>query len=181
MTHLAPDEVIDAMENRLAAERQRHLDACPECQRQLEGLADVVIEARQTSVPEPSPLFWQHLSSNVNAEIDKQIASAWPSWLRWQTLLPLGAVAILILALMISVPKSDHAEVLPEPTAVADSQPDADHWVAVAELVGEFDLDAAAETGVIEPGLAEQAVLELTADERAELTRLLQAELRVKS
>ena len=52
----------------------------------------------------------------------------------------------------------------------------------VTELVGEIDLDVASAAGVIEPGVAEAAVLQLTAEEQQELTRLLKAELqRAKS
>ncbi len=52
----------------------------------------------------------------------------------------------------------------------------------VTELVGDIDLDTASAAGVIEPGVAEQAVLQLTAEEQQELTRLLKAELqRAKS
>jgi DNA-binding GntR family transcriptional regulator len=52
----------------------------------------------------------------------------------------------------------------------------------VTELVGDIDLDLASAAGVIEPGVAEEAVLQLTAEERQELTRLLKAELqRAKS
>ena len=52
----------------------------------------------------------------------------------------------------------------------------------LAELVGDIDLETASAAGVIEPGVAEQAVLQLTAEEQQELTRLLKAELtRAKS
>lgn len=182
MTHLTSDELIDALEGNLPEDRQAHLSVCASCERQRADLASVFNETKQAGIPEPSPLFWQHLSENVNAEIDKQLAESWPQWMRWQVLLPLGAIAMIILALMISVPKSDGSAPAALAAPAAPAAPaDIDHWVAVAELVGDFDLDAAAETGVIEPGLAEQAVLELTAEEQAELTRLLQAELRAKS
>ena len=58
MTHLTPDELIDAMEGLLAGERQSHLAACELCQRELAGLSNALTEAKQVSVPEPSPLFW---------------------------------------------------------------------------------------------------------------------------
>ena len=52
----------------------------------------------------------------------------------------------------------------------------------VSELVGHIDLDTASAAGVIGPGVAEEAVLQLTAEEQQELTRLLKAELqRAKS
>ena len=58
-----------------------------------------------------------------------------------------------------------------------------DRWVLVADLVGEMDWETAGAAGlVVEPGDAEQAMLELSADEQRELTRLLRVELqRAKS
>src|ERR1051325_11695329 len=149
MTHLTSDELIDAMEGLLPSERQAHLSSCPECQQQLDELASVLNEAKQVSVPEPSPLFWQHLSTRVNEGIDNEAANAWPQWLRWQVLLPLGAVAMLILGLMLLVPKPDrsdavaiHDPVVSEPTAD-------DNWGTLVALVGELDLETASAAGVI--------------------------------
>jgi hypothetical protein len=183
MSHLTSDELIDAVEDLLTPERQAHLSSCPECRRQLDELASVLNEAKQVSVPEPSPLFWQHFSSRVNDGIDNEIADAWPQWLRWQVLLPLGAVAMIILALMISIPKSseDAPVALVAPVA-PDAPASDDNWGTLVALVGELDLETASAAGVIEPGIAEQAVVHLTKEEQQELSRLLQAELtRAKS
>lgn len=192
MTHLTSDELIDAMEadadhgnaaGVLAPERQAHLAACEECRRQLDDLAGVLNDAKQVSVPEPSPLFWTHFSERVRTAVDADAApgGSWPAWLRWQALLPLGAVAMIILALMMSVPKQDPSVPDTDTASVEPITAD-DSWAMLADIVGEIDIDTAAATGVIEPGIAEQTVLELTADERLELSRLLQAELaRAKS
>lgn len=182
MTHLTSDELIDAMEGVLSAERQIHLATCEECRRQVDDLARALNEAKQVSVPEPSPLFWNHFSGRLNEAIDAESSGAWPQWLRWQVLLPLGATAMIILGLMMAVPKQNQAEfdMAVEAPAAIDT-PD-DNWVMVAALVGDIDLDTAVEAGVIGPGVAERAVLSLTPDEQQELTRLLKAELtRAKS
>ena len=182
MTHLSPDELIDAVESTLSPDRQAHLAACEVCRRELAGLSDVLGEAMRTSVPEPSPLFWQHFSSRVQDAIDRDAApvGGWPAWLRWQVLAPLGVVAVIVLALMIAVPRQDAPPLQAVDEAVpADVTDPIDALVAV---VGDFDLDTASAAGVIEPGIAEQAVLHLTAEEQQELTRLLKAELqRAKS
>lgn len=182
MSHLTPDELIDAMEGALPSEQQAHLSSCLECRQQLDALAGVLNEAKQVSVPEPSPLFWQHFSTRVNEGIDNQTAGAWPQWLRWQVLLPLGAVAMLILGVMLSVPKPDRND----PVAINDpavTEPSSDdNWGTLVALVGELDLETASAAGVIQPGFAEQAVVHLTREEQQELSRLLQAELtRAKS
>jgi hypothetical protein len=204
MTHLMPDELIDAAEGLLSDERRSHLAACEQCQRGLAGLSSALTEAKQVSVPEPSPLFWPNFSQRVRVAIDQDAATAnnWPAWLRWQVLLPLGALAMIILVVMISMPNQN--SVAPDVSAALDARdapdaldapdapdaPDAldapvtvDNWVMLADLVGDIDLDTASAAGVtLLPGDAEQAVLHLTAEEQQELTRLLKAELtRAKS
>jgi len=179
MTHLTPDEVIDAVDGLSSPEHTAHLAECPECRRQVDDLSSVLAEAKQTSVPEPSPFFWNQLSTQVRAAVAADASgNGWRSWLRWQVLLPLGGVAAMIVALMIVLPKREAIVVAPEePVALeAAIAPDAS-GDALELLFGEFDLDTAAEAGVLEPGVADRAVLELTAEEQAELTRLLQAEL----
>ena len=188
MTHLDSNELIDAIESMLAPDRQAHLATCEHCQGQVAGLSSVLADAKLVSAPEPSPLFWTHFSERVRTAIDDEVAPGgnWPSWLRWQVLLPLGATAMIILALMLSVPKQDASEsdyALQTPETSEAPQPPVDSWTMVADLVGELNLETAAEAGVlVAPGLAERAVLELTADEQQELTRLLKTELtRAKS
>lgn len=185
MTHLTPDELIDAMEGMLAPDRQAHLAACEACRRELADLSSVLGEAKQVSVPEPSPMFWEQFSARLNQAIDAGAApaSAWPSWLRWQVLLPMGALAMVVLALAMNIrPVSTVPDAIVE-TSALDVPLATDSWVVVASLVGDMDFDTAAAAGVvIEPGDAEQAVLTLTPEEQQELTRLLQAELtRAKS
>ena len=182
MTHLTADELIDAMEGLLASERMTHLASCPECQAQLTELAAVLNEAKQSSVPEPSPLFWSHLSTRVRTAIDAKPAGAWPRWLRWEVLLPLSAMAMLILTLAFNIaPAPGDAPDLVE-NGAPEVELNADHWGAFSEIIGELDIETASAAGVIEPGIADLAVLHLTAEEQQELTRLLQAELtRIKS
>jgi hypothetical protein len=180
MTHLTPDELIDAMEGLLATDRQAHLTSCDECKAQVAGLSITLSEAKQTSAPEPSPLFWQHFSERVGTAIDRDASTGtiWPSWLGWQILVPLSAVALIVLGLIVATPKPQVSD-----SPLALQAPEApDNWVMVTELVGNIDLDTASAAGVIEPGVAEQAVLHLTVEEQQELTRLLKAELqRAKS
>ena len=185
MTHLTPDELIDAMEGMLAPERQAHLTTCEHCQGALADLSSVLAEARQVSVPDPSPFFWQHFSERVRTAIDNDglPGNNWPAWMRWQVLLPLGAVAMIILSLMIAVPKRDRTDATEFALQAPEAPQALDNWVMLTNLVGDFDLDTAVAAGVVvEPGDAEQAVLQLTAEEQQELTRLLRAELtRAKS
>ncbi len=182
MTHLTSDQLIDAMESRLAPERQAHLAACATCQHRLTELSEVLSEARQLTVPEPSPLFWQHFSERVRGAIDAVPESSWPSWLRWQVLAPVAAVAFLVLGLAMNIRQVPEVDDFIADDSVVDAPFGADSWTTLTSLVGAIDLETATAAGVIEPGVAEQAMLELTSDEQQELTRLLRAELmRAKS
>lgn len=184
MTHLTTDELVDALEGALISERQAHLDACEPCQVQLAELDAVLGETRNVAVPEPSPLYWEHLSARVRTAIDAEppAAGGWSSWLRWPVLAPIAALALIVLALAVAVPR----EPVATPEVAINELPDAsldDSFAIVADLVGDMDWDTAMSAGLtVEPGAADLAVLELTAAEQQELTRLLQAELtRAKS
>lgn len=182
MTHLTSDELIDAMEGMLTPERQAHLSACAECQQQVDDLASVLNDAKQSSVPEPSPLFWHHFSARVNEAIDVDAAGAWPAWLHWRTLLPLGAMAMVVLALAFRMAGPSEVSTEFVDTTALDVELPADNWGTLTALVGDLDLETASAAGVIEPGTADELVLHLTTEEQQELARLLQAELtRAKS
>jgi hypothetical protein len=185
MTHLTPDELIDAMEGLLPADRQAHLSVCDACRRELAELSSVRGEAKQVSVPEPSPLFWQHFSDRVRTAVDAEAlpAGGWPQWLRWPVLAPVAALALLVLALVVAIPRHDPspspaARDVAEDLALAD-----DSWVMVVDLVGDMDWETARAAGVtVEPGDVDRAVMDLSPEEQQELTRLLEAELmRAKS
>lgn len=192
MNHLTADELIDAMEGMLEARRQAHLDTCEECRKQLADMSSVLREARAVEMPEPSPIFWQHFSQRVRTAVDAEAlpSGGWTKWLGWPVLVPLGAVALLLLALPVPVPEQADPTASPiavhEPAAGSATDDIAladDRWVLVADIVGEMDWETAGAAGlVVEPGDAERAMFELSADEQRELTRLLRVELqRAKS
>lgn len=185
MNHLTSDELVDAVEGTLEAKRRQHLDACDACRRQVAGLASVLGETLAVEVPEPSPLFWAHLSQRVRTAIDAEppAAGGWRQWIRWPVLAPIAALALLVMALAVALPRQQAA---PVPVAAvvepAGSLPD-EGFAVVAELVGDMDWDTAMSAGLsVAPGAADRAMLELTTTEQQELTRLLKAELtRAKS
>lgn len=184
MTHLTSDELVDALDGVLEAGPQAHLDTCPPCRQQVAELGAVLSETRRVDMPEPSPLYWQHLSDRVRTAIDAEpIASGgWGSWLRWPVLAPIAALALLVMTLAVALPKEPAA---PASAAVVTEVPDApgdQRFALVADMVGEMDWDTAISAGLaVEPGAAELAVLELTASEQQELTRLLRELTRAKS
>ncbi len=184
MTHLTSDELIDAVEGTLDEARQQHLDTCEVCRPQVAELASVLGEALAVAVPEPSPLFWEHLSQRVRAGIaaEPPAAGGWGSWLRWPVLAPVAALALVVMALVVALPREP--QIAPAVATLEDSETTVDdRFDLVADLVGDFDWETAASAGLtVAPGATDRAVLELTALEQQELTRLLQAELtRAKS
>jgi hypothetical protein len=81
--HLKPEELVDLAEGTITESSVPHLAACAACRGQLEALRVMTTEACDFEVPEPSPLFWDHLSSRVQDAIaaDHQQSSAWLRWL----------------------------------------------------------------------------------------------------
>ena len=188
MKHLTPDEVIDAVEGTLDPALQRHLNACATCREEVVRLGEILLEAKAVDVPEPSPLFWNHFSTRVRAAIETEQTPQrhWvPVWLRWQVLAPIGALAVLLLALVSSVPRDP---VTPSPVASNESAAPpvaddlaligVDEWAVVSEIVGPVAIDEALDAGIaVSPGDADRIALQLNADEQRELVRLIKEEM----
>ena len=179
MTHLNAQEFVEYVED---------------------GLRGVVREARELVVPEPSPLFWDHLSRRITRAVE---GSAPPVSLGWRVrLFPVTATAAAIaLAAVVGISVlrdsgngagdvvvSDGGSMEMRPAgsseasgevAVASTQVDTEaDWTLVlrmAETVEweETDTDAL----LVDRQMLDGAVLRLSAEERRELTRLLDAEL----
>lgn len=189
MRHLTPDELLDVIEQSPVADRYReHLDSCEQCRTEAAALSAVLGTTRRVDIPEPSPLFWDQFSRRVHQAIavePGQISNA-ARWLRWPVLVPLSGLAFLILALALAVAPRDPARDERRATVAEDNAPVGAEtsatlettWALVADLVGPIDLETAHEAGIaIPPGAADEVVLDLSADEREELVRLLRQEL----
>ncbi len=186
MNHLTSDELIDAAEGTLDPSRREHLATCAACAREVADLASVLTEARAVEIPEPSPLFWDHLSARVRSAVRSESlpGGGWTQWLRGPVLLPIGALALLLLALMSAVPRQTESVNQAGVGSIAgEIALGEDGWLLVADLVGDIEWDTAEAAGVmVRPDMADRAALELSAQEQRELSRLIKAELeRVKS
>ncbi len=183
--HLQPDELIDLAEGARAESSAPHLTGCAVCRGQLDELKQAMAAAVDVDVPEPSPLFWDHLSRRVSEAVAAE-GSSRPFW--WSRLgrrhmvaqaIVVGAMAMVI-AIVVNVRKPQDvaptvAEVdqaMPEPQSGDDPS-----LVLVAELTSELDLDGAAEAGFAPRGSAEHAVTHMDGGELRELQRLLQQEM----
>jgi hypothetical protein len=155
-------------------------------------LASVLSEARTVDIAEPSPLFWDHFSERVHHAIatEPTLIRWLPRWLEWPVLVPITAMALLILTLTSAVPRMQLTDSRTPTARAIQTTPgqdddeaarvaDAD-WVVISDLLGTVDFEMAAEAGLVAaPGVADQAVLLLSAAEQQELVRLLQQELKV--
>jgi hypothetical protein len=153
-------------------------------------------EIADVDVPEPSPLFWQQFGTRVNAAID----AAEPRR-RWLTIATIGwttaaaAVCVAIAALFMIRSPSMHDAPTPAPVQaqttapagtvapLADVDPidiDSDEaWAVVRTFAGEVHYDDARAAGVVPSAASiDRAATELPDDERAELVRLIQDDLR---
>lgn len=133
MTHLSPDQLVDALEGQATLRESvaEHLTTCEHCQAELAAMAETLGEARTWAMPEPSPLFWEHLSRRVRAATSEEALPLAPSWADvWsRTWRPLAAVVATAGALaLMFVLRSAHvsapgtsAGVSPATTAAVES------------------------------------------------------------
>jgi hypothetical protein len=197
MRHLNEEDLIDLAEDARPEGSAPHLVSCESCRRQLADLRAVMSAAVGVEVPEPSPLFWQHLSARVREAVsneDRASASARvPPWLGWRAVVPSVAVAAVVLAAAITLRMELPRAVVgpkgltPHSAAVEEATPGADDVVSLADdaslgliagLAGDLDWDAGVEAGLsTQVGAVDRAVLELSANERMELQRILKEEL----
>ena len=153
---------------------------------------EIIAALRQVDVPEPSPLFWNHLSQRVREAVANEPAPA-PGWINrlnvaWAAGV-FGAVAVVVLAVVVTVHRGGRHEVDSVPAAVTNGvaqvndalptlQDDAS-WAVMGDLASQLNLEDAAAAGLIAtPGSAEQAVGQLSQDEQQAAVELLQQAIR---
>ncbi len=186
MRHCTPDELMDVVDDVRDEASLPHLAACALCREQLREVRQMLLQVADAPVPEPSPLFWGHLSARVHdavaAEAGQPARRWWPSW---RLALPIAGV-LAALALAVSVtprpPQGPPAVAAGPPAAppgafgiAPDALDAADASIALMlELAASLDLEAAASAGMtMTRGATDAAVAELTGEERRELERLL--------
>ena len=196
MNHLSAETFVDLLDGTVAEPDVSHLGSCDVCRSQLAQLRATLQLAVQAEVPEPSPLFWGHLSSRVREDIRREVdqpaeAAGWIgrvsfSWWRLGGLVSAAAAAV---ALVVSLQTPRVAEapgaqpvgtvpgsVTPVPSAVGDPSDaiDQDEPLGfVADLASSVDWDADVEFGFSSPGEVDRSLVNLDEGERVELWRLL--------
>jgi hypothetical protein len=185
-THLSSREFVDAVEGVLAADRRVHLESCDACRRDVDDLRRVLSDVERTSeVPEPSPLFWQHFSERVRHATSEEPVPAPRGWWAgaWRPLVA-AAAGVVVLALVVT-PRSTPDVVPPavpvteSAAAIDDAPADDGTWDLLAGIASTSGLawEDVQQVARPRPGTADALISTLTPAERAELARMLRAEI----
>ena len=195
MRHLTEGELLDLAEGAQPEPSAGHLAACEACRQQVTDLRSAMTAAAAVGVPEPSPLFWEHLSVRVREAVDAEGGPSRAGWLlrwpSWRAIVPIGALAMLALtaALMLRPAyESSPAANASAGSEITDTAADAGDLAQLADdpsltlladLTSDLDWDAASEAGLApRTGAVDDVVTSLSSGERRELHRLLQEALR---
>ena len=198
MTHLDPAQLVDLLESRGSAAAAAHVDGCGHCRSQLASLRSTIEMVSADETPEPSPLFWAHFASHVSKRIDAP-GSGWIQWTRRRGFAAALTCASVLFVLFVSgrafhlfdfvgdmpAPATTGPQSDPRSTqSLASDEPRDDveadaAWAVVRTAAQDLAYEEAEAEGIApRPGSAEIAVLEMSSDERAELARLLENELK---
>jgi hypothetical protein len=203
MTHLKHREFADLVDGRLAPARAEHAETCPTCRAQADLVRAAIAEAASDPPPDPSPLFWDHFATRVADAVRAEPAPrpenplwAWFSHPvpRWTAASLIGMLTIAAVAWRVTLhapePSSVNAPAAAivagagaEPAPAVDDDPDGPDgdaaWAVVRTAAAGMKWEDANAAGLeAHPASVERAVLDLTPDERAELARLLESEMK---
>jgi hypothetical protein len=200
-THLSESELIDLAEDVLDSRRAAHVESCAGCREQAEALRAMLHDTAAIEAPDPSPLFWEHLSARVRGAIAAEPAAG-RAWLGLRGLVPLAAAAAVVIAvfsgvhmvragrggplssLTIAGPAADTSAASDgRGDAMPDPDPDnAAAWDVLTAAASTVEFEDAHAAGMhVYPGAIEHAVAGLSPAELTELGRLLQSELKRSS
>lgn len=184
--HLSPDQFLAAAEGSL--EQARHIQACASCRGELQELRRVLERTSVVPVPEPSPLFWDHLSSRVRDAVAMETAPvARPRPFTRGTLAALGAaIAILTIGVGVTMRTAEPArsavaashEPVSKDTAEFGDLGDDAAWLILGDVASQLDWDEATEAGLLTmPGAADRALASMSEEEQEQVVKVLESEL----
>jgi hypothetical protein len=191
--HLKDDELVDLAEGARPESSAPHLASCEPCRRQIRDLRAMMSAAADVDVPEPTPLYWDHLSARVRETVATEAAPRpWLDVAAWRrVLMPAWAAAVASIIIVVALSSrvmapppspASPAAVVEKDAAVVDlwndrASDDDESLTLVASLSAGLDLEAAGEAGLAARGSAEHAVTHMDGDDLRELKRLLMQEL----
>ena len=191
MKHLAPEDVVDVLDGCARGHLVRHAESCGVCRALVEDARHATFLAATDEIPEPSPLFWTQFS----ARVDESVRRA-PSPERWWAGLssswravPVGSVILLIALIGLTRWQDSHQPLSPAAGAAAvplvdQAEPwltlpvDDEPWALVSQVMADVaadEMSAADMPATI--GWADRAFESLSEGEKAELARLLKADM----
>jgi hypothetical protein len=188
VTHLSPETFVDLLEGAIDERAASHLASCAACRAQLAELRSTWQVTVDAEMPEPSPLFWDHLSARIREAVASEPAHrGWLDTFGWRwgiagVLSAAVAAVALIAVLDTGRPEpaaGSNAAVTQASVSDASSGPAADPLADdeslgfVADLASNIDWDESGGLGLAARGAADVAVAGLNDDERMELQRLL--------
>jgi hypothetical protein len=149
---------------------------------------ELVALIREVDVPEPSPLFWDHLSQRVRTAVASEPVpqAAWRTHWVWVGGV-IATLAVLVLAVTVTLNRNVREAapaIAPDTgsgvaTVVATELPPLEDDVSLAvvgELASQMDWS---ETGLsVTPDTAERAFTQLSLDEQRTAVELLQQEIK---
>ena len=190
MSHLAPAEFVDAADGVLPAPRLAHLEHCRRCAMEMAAVRRTVDAARESPMPEPSPLYWSHLSARIREQVAAEsIVPAWRSAFVLRRLAPIASALAVVAAVFASGLITRPARVVPASTGTTVAgaasgelgvEPDdSEAWDVLTSAAAETPIEDAHAAGMaVGAGAVDRAVQRLSPDELHELKRLLQGEMR---
>jgi hypothetical protein len=159
----------------------------------LENDDDVIATLRDVEVPEPSPLFWDHLSKRVHDAVAAEPVPS-PTWTsRFNFAWAGGIVAVLAIVVFAFPPSGRRQPTAVGPAAVAapsladaadvsnvlPALEDDASWAVMGDLASEMDFEQAGAAGLtVTPGAADGALTQLSGDEQRVVVELLQEEIK---
>lgn len=183
---LTPDEVIDAVDGTLCSERRAHVSTCAACRRTVGDVRAALAMADPGEVPEPPAAFWPAINARVHAAIAAtEPVAGWRAWLRWDVVVPVAGLALVVMALASAVDGAapgararvdgvpadlPAGELLSSDTALDD-----DALALVEDLAASLPEGGWDALGVTRLPDLDVAAATLSADEQAALTAILQS------
>ncbi len=187
LRHCTADELLDVAEGLRSESDVPHFEGCRACRADLSDVRSALGLVRSVSIPEPSPLFWDHLSQRIRQAVEHEGHPTLRRGRGWWPTLPIAAAAGLLMFAVTaswrpSAPpetrqtagRSAQTAVAAPATAVVDDAGDESSVDFMAQLASALDQDAIEAIGIgAPPGTADLVLAELSSDEQAELARLL--------
>jgi hypothetical protein len=192
MNHLTESEIVDYVESRLASDRVAHAERCGVCSARANALRSVLAEMLRDEMPAPSPLYWDHFAARVADAIRDEtphppplISASWrrAAVTRWAVVAAASVAVMTTIVWRATLHAPIRRAAAQAQSHAVEAAPDDietdQAWAVVRTAAEGLRWDDAHAAGIsARPGSAEGVALELSADERAELARLIGSEMK---